>query len=253
MKHTDPIHDALELKGLDQERWCIYIDIEGFGALFGQEHRVLRSLGVLSEGILRIGQKCFPDTPDRLFAHQTGDGFAIVSEFGAEVLERPLAIAVALMRHVASSGRFAKAALSQGDFADFRGCYPDSIRKAEIINGHLALGHGVMTLFPVMGTALIRAVKLTESSPSGPLLIVASADQHRIPGDIGVREITESSTLSIDWIHFAFPSADSVSRIAGLNSPTADSLDRSLASYCHSQELKQEWVTNVRDLLGVPL
>lgn len=235
------------------ERWCIYIDIEGFGALYGQEHHILSSLGLLAEGILRIGQKCFPDTPDRLFAHQTGDGFAIVSEFGAETLDRPLAIAIALMRHVAGSYRFAKAAISQGDFADIRGCYPDSIRNAETHDGRLALGRGVMTLFPVMGTALIRADKLAESSPSGPLLTIASIDRHRIPRGLKIRETAESSILSIDWVHSVFSSADSVSRIVGLNSFSAEILERSLATYCNSQVLKQEWLTGVHDLLGVTL
>lgn len=68
------------------ERWSIYIDIEGFSALYGQENQVLQALGVLAEGILFIGRECYPKTPDRLFAHQTGDGFIIVSKFGAENL-----------------------------------------------------------------------------------------------------------------------------------------------------------------------
>lgn len=237
----------------EMERWCIYIDIEGFGALYGMEQHVLRSLGSLAEGILRIGQECFPDTPDRLFAHQTGDGFAIIGEFGTDTYERPLAIAVALMRHVGHSGRFAKAAVSQGDFADVRGCYPDAIRNAETVDGRLLLGHGIMTLFPVMGTALIRAVKLTENTPSGPLLTIASTDRHRIPEGLIVCETAEPLVLNIDWVHSAFPSADTISHRAGLDSPSVENLEKSLATYCHSQNLRPEWVAGVRDLLGVAL
>lgn len=234
------------------ERWSIYIDIEGFSALYGQENQVLQSLGVLAEGILFLGRECYPKTLDRLFAHQTGDGFIIVSEFGAEMLDQPLAIAMALLRHVAASGRFAKAAISQGEFADVRGCYPSSVRDAARDNGHLDLGEGLMTLFPVMGMALIRAFKLAENSPSGPLLTLAATERHRIPGGLLVCETTNPDVLSIDWIHSPLPLAESLAHTARLNSPSVDRLESVLRSYCHAQNLKPDWVNNVNTLLGVP-
>ncbi len=165
------------------ERWSIYIDIEGFSALYSEESHVLNSLGILAEGILFIGRKHCPKTPERLFAHQTGDGFIIVGEFGAEVLDQPLAISMALLRHVAKSGRYAKAAISQGEFADVLGCFPPSVADAAAAgkDGHIDLGEGLMTLFPVMGTALIRAVNLARESPSGPLLTVASTEKAAFP------------------------------------------------------------------------
>lgn len=234
------------------ERWSIYIDIEGFSALYGQENQVLQSLGVLAEGILFVGRECYPKTPDRIFAHQTGDGFIVVSEFSTEMLDRPLAIAMALLRHVAASGRFAKAAISQGEFADVRGCYPSSVRDAADDNGRLDLGEGLMTLFPVMGTALIRAFKLAENSPSGPLLTVATTERHRIPSDLTVRETTNPDVLSIDWIHSPLSLANSLARTARLNNPSVDHLERALHSYCRAQDLKPDWVSNVGTLLGVP-
>lgn len=234
------------------ERWSIYIDIEGFSALYGQENQVLQSLGVLAEGILFIGRECYPKTPDRIFAHQTGDGFIVVSEFSVDMLDRPLAIAIALLRHVAASGRFAKAAISQGEFADVRGCYPSSVRDAAGDNGHLDLGEGLMTLFPVMGTALIRAFKLAENSPSGPLLTVATTERHRIPCDLTVRETTNPDVLSIDWIHSPLPLADSLACAARLNNPSVDHLESALRSYCHAQDLKPDWVSNAGTLLAVP-
>jgi len=233
------------------ERWSIYIDIEGFSALYGQEDQILQSLGVLAEGILFIGRKCYPKTPERLFAHQTGDGFIIVREFGAEMLEQPLAIAMALLRHVAASGRFAKAAISQGEFTDVRGCYPSSVRDAARDNGHLDLGEGLMTLFPVMGMALIRAFKLAENSPSGPLLTVATTERHRIPDGVVVRETNNPDVISIDWIHSPLPLAESLARTARLNSPPVDHLESALRSYCHEQKLKPDWVSNVGTLLGI--
>jgi hypothetical protein len=41
------------------ERWSIYIDIEGFSALYEQENQVLHSLGMLAEGIGWIGIRIF--------------------------------------------------------------------------------------------------------------------------------------------------------------------------------------------------
>jgi len=103
------------------DRWAIYVDIEGFGVLYDRETTVLEALGDLMEGIYAIGTKCYPESPYRLFAHQTGDGFIVVSEFGAASLEVPAAIAIALLRHVAARGRFAKASIREGDFADIWG------------------------------------------------------------------------------------------------------------------------------------
>src|SRR5215475_12045562 len=160
-------------------RWSIYIDLEGFGHLYGKEDQALLSLGELMEGIFRVGCNCYPESPDRLFAHQLGDGFVIVSEFPETNLDRPIAVAIALLRHVAQSGRFAKAAVSEGQFADIRSCYPASVLAAASSN-HVRLGRGVMTIFPVMGTALIRAFLVAKSCPSGPLLAVASAERQRL-------------------------------------------------------------------------
>lgn len=81
---------------LSKDRWAIFIDLEGFRALYDKENLVLLSLGELMAGIYHVGCKCFPESPDRLFAHQLGDGFVIVSDFHEESLDRPIAIAMVL-------------------------------------------------------------------------------------------------------------------------------------------------------------
>lgn len=153
-------------------RWSIYIDIEGFGSTYDNNSRALISLGALMEGIYLIGTRCFPESPDRLFAHQIGDGFVIVSEFGSKSLDRPLSIATLLLRRVLTHGGICKAAISEGDFADVKGCYPKSIRDNSNGDGILSLGHGLMTIFPVMGTALINSHRIHQSAPSGSLLVI---------------------------------------------------------------------------------
>lgn len=45
------------------ERWSIYIDIEGFSALWDMEARVLSSLGELMRSIFLIGRQCYDQLP----------------------------------------------------------------------------------------------------------------------------------------------------------------------------------------------
>ena len=70
------------------------------------QSRALHALRELMGAIYRIGSRVYPHEGKRLFVHQMGDGFAIVNDFGEASLERPLGIAAALMRHVASTGTF---------------------------------------------------------------------------------------------------------------------------------------------------
>ena len=73
------------------QRWCIYIDILGFSKVWEcDEYKALKSLGELMRAIYRIGKKVYPNEVERFFVHQTGDGFAIVSDFGEDTLERPI-------------------------------------------------------------------------------------------------------------------------------------------------------------------
>src|SRR5262245_65364511 len=111
------------------------------------------------KGILAIGSG--RESPNRIFAYQIGDGFIIVGEFIRHSLEEPIAIAILLMRQIALAGGIGRAAVSEGDLADVVGCYPKEIREAtRRSHGAFPLGGGVMTIFPVMGTALINAYRL---------------------------------------------------------------------------------------------
>ena len=69
-------------------RWAIYIDIVGFSALYPEGNDALWALNKLMLAIHRIGKNVFIEPPDRLFAHQLGNGFLIVSDFHEESLDR---------------------------------------------------------------------------------------------------------------------------------------------------------------------
>ena len=69
--------DMSSKKAAMRECWSIYIDIEGFGALYKKEDvQISLALGYLLEGVYLVGSNCYNESPDRLFAHQTGDGFS---------------------------------------------------------------------------------------------------------------------------------------------------------------------------------
>jgi len=242
------------MKGLNEKpigRWAINIDLEGFGHLYDKEDLVLLSLGELMEGIFRIGVQYYPESPDRIFAHQLGDGFIIVSDFPEETFERPVAIALSLLRHVAHSGRYAKATISDGEFADILSCYPSSVINAARPDKRVRLGHGIMTLFPVMGTALIRAISVARKCPSGPLLAVAAENRKRIPEGLVVHEVPSQGIIVVDWIHSENELAKSISGKSQLKWPDAPTISEQLKDYCQKHPVKEEWKTNVYNFLGV--
>lgn len=234
-------------------RWAIHIDLEGFGHLYDKEDLILLSLGELMEGIFRIGTQYYPESPDRIFAHQIGDGFVIVSDFPEDTFRRPVAIALSLLRHVAHSGRYVKATISHGEFADILSCYPSSVIDAAGFDKRVRLGSGIMTLFPVMGTALIRAISIAKKCPSGPLLALAIENRERIPEGLIVHELTSEGILLVDWIHSTEKLAEDIAIKSSLKWPDSSLLSKNLKEYCQTQRVKEAWKTSVRDFLGIPI
>lgn len=234
------------------ERWSIYIDIEGFSALWGKEDRVLSSLGELMRSIFLIGRQCYPHSPERLFAHQLGDGFVIVSEFHEESLERRATIAISIMRHVAATGRLARGAIAEGEFSDIQGCYPKEVRDALEGDHTVSLHMGLMTINPVMGTALIRAVGVDKRAPRGPLLTIESMRASRLGSGVSLTSIGETRLESIDWVHSNPSQLNNIQAQAGTRSPTPAELDSLLTDYCSQQPVPDEWRENVHSLLAVP-
>lgn len=234
------------------DRWSIYIDIEGFSTLWDIEDKVLWSLGELMLAILRVGRLCYPREPDRLFAHQCGDGFVVVSDFHEESLVRCATIATALMRHVAATGRLARASISEGELSDIQGCYPKEVRKYLVWDHTFSMHMGLMTITPVMGTALIRAFKIHKVAPRGPLLIIDASRSDRLGADIPRTPSTNHELVSIDWVHMDSELLARIQQTSRLKSETPRSLEDSLRRYCQEQPVPNDWHENVYDLLNVP-
>ena len=240
------------------QRWCIYIDILGFSSIWEcNEYKALNSLGELMRAIYRIGKKVYPNEVERLFVHQMGDGFAIVSDFGEATLERPIAASIALMRHVASTGMFATAAIAEGKFSDITGCCPREV-TADLDGGAVNLGEGLMTLSSVMGTAFIRAHNLHQRAPSGPFLVMRN-DYSRIRiADLPVKPINENSQgtqlLSIDWVRARMQTLSDIQAQACLVSTESNELVQKIREYCTDYPvIGKKWSRHLHNLLDIRL
>jgi hypothetical protein len=185
-----------------RNRWSIWIDVEGFSNLYRKKSsQAILHLNELMASLYRIGVHVFSESPDRLFIHQFGDGFIVVSDFPEKEPTRPIAI----MRHLLKKGVTTKAAIAAGDWGDISSCYPDEVIKVAQDRRFLRIGQGIMTIIPVMGMALIAAHKLSETD-SGSLLLLDTSFFSGIPNEI----IYKSGTAStIDWIHTELPDVKS--------------------------------------------
>ena len=83
------------------DRWSIWIDVEGFAPRYNENScQAILFLNELMASLYRIGTHVFSEPPDRLFIHQFGDGFIIVSDFPEKEPTRPINICMAIMRHL---------------------------------------------------------------------------------------------------------------------------------------------------------
>lgn len=233
------------------DRWAINVDIEGFGQTYDSGTQAMMSLRALMEGIYKIGSKCYPDPSERIFAHQLGDGFVVMSGYGVPGIKKSLGIAIFLMRHVLAHGGATKAAISQGDLADVQGCFPESIRNAEGQGSTVRMGSGLMTTFPVMGTAIINSIKLSEVAPSGSLLVVEGALSEELQQVLELHHLQNSGLSIIDWIHSEMEAVKKIEDCGSLNLMTASELESSMNKYIEGSNVKSEWAENTRKYTGL--
>ena len=158
-------------------RWAIFIDIEGF-SFFENVIDFYRSVETILITLYLIGSKVYKETPERLFAHHIGgDGFLIISEFAEKNLSRPIAITTILLRSLVLNGFVGKAGISVGDFADISGCWSEFYKLIENdlpkLKGdfgeyvdpafkdrtRISIGEGLLLPISVMGGALINSYK----------------------------------------------------------------------------------------------
>jgi len=233
------------------KRWSIYIDIEGFSQIYKiNDVKALTILGQLMKDLYQIGIKIFPRRPESLFIHQIGDGFLIVSDFPENNLSRPISIAIALMQSTLFNGGVARASISAGDFGDIQSCYPNEITNNMDEHGVLNFGEGVMTIFPVMGEALINSYKLGKSKPKGPCLLLDARLKQYLPRDKFVIIFENKTLIEIDWVHSNSPLIDKILKGIDFNMPSIRDLEEALSNYIKKNpELSSEWVKKALNLI----
>lgn len=230
------------------ERWSLYIDVEGFGSKWDETTmRAFRGINTLMEGIFKIGDRLYREPPDRIFAHQFGDAFLVVSDFHEQSLDRAALVGISLMRQLLAAGEVAKCALAEGELSDIQNCYPDAIRS-QYKNGHIGIGSGVMTVTPVMGTALIRTAGL-QKKVSGPLMILPEALRSRMSTGFRLSVISDGK-LSLNWLRSEPQGLGVLQKAAGLIQSTEVERIAALESYLsNSTGLSPEWKANASKYL----
>lgn len=234
-------------------RWAIHIDIEGFSALYPEGNDALWGLNKLMLGIHRIGKNVFSESPERLFVHQLGDGFLIVSDFHEENLDRAALIAIVLMKFITSFGIFCRATIAEGGISDIKGCYSNEVMNECGEDGSLTskMGAGLMTIFPVMGTALINAVGIDKVSPKGPLITLPLEYRDRLSSYFIINDIPDSKLGSIDWVHTESDRLLEISKAALLKYPCPNNLENLVVNYIKKNKLSAEWKNSCTSYLGV--
>jgi len=236
-------------------RWAISIDVEGFSKNY--EHSedrktfAILALAELMDSIVKIGTRCFPGEPDRnfsdrLFAHQFGDGFIICSDFPEHDATRAISIAAAIMRHMIIKGYATKAAISTGDMSDIKGCYPKSVRDTD--DERVYLGKGLMTIISVMGTALTKAHKLSNSQTGAVLILDEDLVKLGLPEGIELKGI---SGCCIDWVSSNLPMSEQIAHTAGLATGNPQALFEKLISYFKQEPFPPDsWIEATRVMMA---
>jgi hypothetical protein len=236
------------------ERWAIWIDIEGFRKKYPENFQeALYPLGELMRGIYDCGESICRESPDRLFAHQTGDGFIIVSEFMRGHPELPVGIAIYLMRKVLLAGGVAKAAISNGEFADVQACYPEDLMRLKG-NGILPIGDGLLSIFPVMGTALINAYSLSVKE-HGAILLVDNEIQGDATPEYSIVKREDASEFKysvVDWVGSDTAMIRKITSATNTVFPTASVIAKLLDKYiCDNPNSPPHWLEKTRSLSGM--
>lgn len=237
------------------DKWSLFIDIEGFSNMYrtGEKVRALELLSGLMLDLYKIGTRIYSNELERLFIYQVGDGFIIAPDYREQSIKRALSIALALMRATVWRNGSARAAISHGGMEDVLGYYPQEIRD-NVDNAYIRLPAGVMsviTIFQVMGDALVNAYKLSSLKPEGPRLLMDLEYESQLE-EIGVSILDRySNHLGIDWIHSEVDLSNDLLENIGLGTLSTQSIESLLREYVSRYEaaVPKNWKESAENLI----
>lgn len=146
-------------------------------------------------------------------------------------------------------GYATKAAISAGEMTSIKSWYPDFASNAE--NGDIALGAGVMTIMPVMGTALTKAHKLISKQRGAVLIVDAELANLSLQEGIELIKLSDDASC-INWISSKLPLSDQIAEKSGLNSASTEKLNIYLESYFKVEPCPlNDWIEATRKNLDM--
>lgn len=224
----------------------MFIDVEGFGSLYGKEKAdSLWGLSDLMDGIIIVGRAAPELGLARIFAHQFGDGF-VLTEDSAGTLGRMAAVAVALHQFVLiKAGHFCGSALEKGGLSDVVGCYPKAVTESG--GSAVSLGEGLMTITPVTGTALIKTYKLPGEHRGG-VVVVPSAYRNEL--EPGIVAIEKNGVLHLNWIESTGATLERCRRALRIGGYNTAAMRTAFKEAAQRNECPASWLARTEPFLG---
>jgi hypothetical protein len=113
------------------------------------------------------------------------------------------------------------------------------------------MGSDLMTVLPVMGTALISSFKLlhTDKAPSGNLLLLDEALASLPPNGIS-SQITGNLSV-IDWVHSSYSELSNIITKAQLPNMDSATMESALNYYINTNNVKSIRADNTRKYLNL--
>ena len=231
-------------------KWILFIDVEGFSNIYQKNKaKAVSLLSGLMGDLYFIGTKVYPDGKERLFVYQFSDGFMVSPDFNGEI-DRPIAIAIALMRSTLIRNGVLRAAISCGELGDISSDYPTEVLKSQK-NGGVPLGGGggLMTINQLMGDALINAYNLASAEPKGPLLILDKGFVRDVKNTNFIIYDIDGYTC-VNWVESEIGLVNEILKKIGRDSSPKETLRKLIRGYISdNQDLGGAWKTNAEILI----
>ncbi len=149
-------------------------------------------------------------------------------------------------------GGTTSAAISSCNISDILGCYPKALVD-NVNNACISLGMGLMTIFQVMGDALINSHKLSISgreNPKGPRLLVDSKLESALDSkDVKIVD-KNNSHIEVNWIRTNLSTVDDIFKGIGAAQHSTKDIINALEHYISvNSGLSDEWKHSVKRLI----
>lgn len=130
--------------------------------------------------------------------------------------------------------------------SDIKGCYPKSVRDTD--DERVYLGMGLMTIISVMGTALTKAHKLSNTQKGAVLILDENLAKLGLPEGV---EVKGNSGCCIDWVSINLPMSEQIAHTAGLATDNPQKLIEKLNSYCKQEPIPSaSWIEATRVMIA---